>query len=170
MRAIAAMAENRVIGNGRSMPWKIPEELAFFRRITDNATVLMGRKTFESIGYPLPGRRNIVVSSDPLWCDKCGMWDKGVVAVQNFRQLLGLDIGGTIWVCGGATVYYQLLPACRELYLTTVFGEFAGDVKFPKFDSLFAQDGILLVRPEFRVERYVNRKLLRTKNANSQEN
>ncbi|MDR1401808.1 MAG: dihydrofolate reductase [Puniceicoccales bacterium] len=150
MRAIAAVAENGTIGNKNSIPWKIPEEMSFFRKMTQNASVLMGRKTFESIGHPLPDRQNIVITRDPDWARE------DVITIANFRQLLELGIKKTLWVCGGAMVYGALLPACRELYLSTIFGEFAGDTKFPEFNNLFTISKIILACPAFRVERYVN--------------
>ncbi|MDR1432855.1 MAG: dihydrofolate reductase [Puniceicoccales bacterium] len=151
MRAIAAMAENRIIGSGNSMPWKIPEELSFFHRTTQNASVLMGRKTFESIGHPLHNRRNIVVTRDPSWSHA------GVTAIGNFYQLLELGIGDTLWVCGGGSIYDALLPACGELYLSIVCGKFEGDAKFPEFDHLFTLDKTILTCPRFRVEHYRRR-------------
>ncbi|MDR1413863.1 MAG: dihydrofolate reductase [Puniceicoccales bacterium] len=154
MRAIAAMAENGVIGNKNSIPWKIPEEMAFFRRITRKASVLMGRKTFESIGHPLPDRQNIVLTRDSKWSHG------GVATIANFEQLLQLGIENTIWVCGGSLIYGELLAACRELYLSIIFGEYAGDATFPEFNNLFAIDKVILSCPTFKVEHYVNRRFI----------
>jgi dihydrofolate reductase len=159
MRAIAAVAENSVIGNNGALPWKIPEELAFFRRTTENASVLMGRKTFEFIGHPLPNRRNIVLSRNPSW------QHSGVTAIIDFRQLLDMEINGTLWLCGGSAVYAALLSACRELYISKVVGNFPGDAKFPAFDNLFAMDSVVMAHPMFRTERHVNIKFLKMKNA-----
>jgi dihydrofolate reductase len=155
MRAIAAMAENRTIGNGGALPWSIPSEMKFFREITANGTVLMGRKTFEAIGHPLPDRRNVVISSNLQWC-----WD-GVTVVHCFGELLDLEIDGILWLCGGASLYGALLPACRELYLSVVRGNFDGDAKFPIIDDSFVNDKTILTCSEFEVEHYTNRVVIK---------
>jgi dihydrofolate reductase len=152
IRAIAAMAANGIIGDNNSIPWNIPEEMAFFRKMTQNASVLMGRKTFESIGHPLPNRQNIVMTRDTAWhCDT-------VIAIQRLDQLLELAIKGPIWVCGGAMIYEMLFPACRELYLSTVFGKFDGDTKMPPFGDIFLIDKTILTCPTFKVDHYVTRR------------
>ncbi|MDR2737447.1 MAG: dihydrofolate reductase [Puniceicoccales bacterium] len=156
MRAIAAMAENGVIGSGNAIPWNIPEEMAFFRKMTANASVLMGRKTFESIGHPLPNRKNIVITNSGSWaCD-------GVTVIGSFDQLFHVEIRNTLWICGGAAVYEELLPACRELYLSVIFGKWHGDVKFPDFNGIFVKDETIFTCPSFRIEHYVH-KLLQEK-------
>jgi dihydrofolate reductase len=152
IRAIAAMAANGVIGNNNSIPWNIPEEMAFFRRTTQNASVLMGRKTFESIGHPLPNRRNIVMTRNVAW------HQDGVTTIQRLDQLLELAIEGPLWVCGGAMVYEMLFPACRELYLSTVFGKFDGDVKMLPFGDIFVINKTILTCSTFKVDHYVNRR------------
>jgi dihydrofolate reductase len=151
MRAIAAMGENGVIGKGNAIPWKIAEEMAFFRKTTENAAVLMGRKTFESIGAPLPNRQNIVITGDAHWTRN------GVTAIGNFEQLLHMDIKTPLWVCGGAVVYADLLPACRELYLSIVAGEWDGDVKFPDFSDFFVKDKTIFACKAFRIEHYLSK-------------
>ncbi|MDR1528397.1 MAG: dihydrofolate reductase [Puniceicoccales bacterium] len=152
IRAIAAMAANGVIGNNNSIPWNIPEEMAFFRKMTQNASVLMGRKTFESIGHPLPNRRNIVMTKDSTWHPNTA------ITIQKLDQLLELDIKGPLWVCGGAMIYEMLFPACRELYLSTVFGKFDGDTKMPPFGDTFVIDKTILTCPTFKVDHYVTRR------------
>jgi dihydrofolate reductase len=155
MRAIAAMAENGVIGAENAIPWQLPREMAFFRKMTEGASVLMGRRTFESIGHPLPNRRNIVITGDPSW--RHG----GVTVIDNFDRLLHIGIESTLWVCGGAMVYGALLPACRELYLSVVAIECRGDVKFPEIGDLFVKDKTIFTCPDFRIEHYVSERLLK---------
>jgi dihydrofolate reductase len=149
IRAIAAMAANGIIGNNNSIPWNIPEEMAFFRKMTQNASVLMGRKTFESIGRPLPNRQNIVMTNDAAWHQDT------VITIQKLDQLLKLDTRSPIWVCGGAMIYEMLFPACRELYLSPVFGEFGGDTKIPPFGDIFVMNATILTCPTFKVDHYV---------------
>ncbi|MDR2778797.1 MAG: dihydrofolate reductase [Puniceicoccales bacterium] len=152
IRAIAAMAANGIIGNNNSIPWDVPEEMAFFRRMTQNASVLMGRKTFESIGHPLPNRQNIVMTKDTAW------HPDAVTTIQKLDQLLELDIKGPIWVCGGAMIYEMLFPACRELYLSTVFGQFDGDTRMPPFGEIFVIHKTILTCSTFKVDHYVARR------------
>ncbi|MDR0742557.1 MAG: dihydrofolate reductase [Puniceicoccales bacterium] len=152
IRAIAAMATNGVIGNNNSIPWNIPEEMAFFRKMTQNASVLMGRKTFESIGHPLPNRQNIIMTRDSTWHPNT------VITIQKLDQLLELAVKGPIWVCGGAIIYEVLFPACRELYLSTIFGEFDGDTKMPPFGDTFVISKTILTCPTFKVDHYVTRR------------
>jgi dihydrofolate reductase len=164
MRAIAAMARNRIIGKNNTIPWSIPEELRFFRRMTKNAAVLMGRKTFESIGHPLPDRQNIVISSNPHW------HSDGVLLIRNLQQLLHANVEKVVWVCGGATIYELLFPACRELYLSTVGGEFVGDTKLPEFDTIFSKDGTILTCEAFVVDHYLNKRFLGKQHAGIEKN
>jgi dihydrofolate reductase len=152
IRAIAAMAENRVIGNENRIPWHIPEEMEFFQKTTRDASVLMGRRTFESIGHPLPGRQNIVMTRNRFWTHD------NVIVIQNLEQLLNLNIKNPIWVCGGAAIYQQLFPACRELLLSVVAGEFCGNTKLPDFDEFFVKNRTLLTCPAFTIDHYVSRK------------
>jgi dihydrofolate reductase len=160
IRAIAAMAANRVIGDDNRIPWNIPEEVEFFRKTTGGASVLMGRRTFESIGHPLPNRQNIVMTRNRFWTHD------NVIVIQNLDQLLNLSIRNTIWVCGGAMIYRQLFPACRELFLSIVSGKFTGNAKLPEFGEFFVKNKTLLTCPEFTIEHYVNRKFSNGPNAN----
>jgi dihydrofolate reductase len=150
MRAIAAVDENGTMGNGGSLPWRIPEEMEFFRRTTLDATVLMGRRTFESIGRPLPRRMNIVLTRNPSWSHA------GVIAISDPERLLSMELDGPLWVCGGAMVYEMLLPVCRELYLSRIFGQFVGDIKFPPTGEFFVKTGTILTCNAFEVDHYAN--------------
>jgi dihydrofolate reductase len=155
LKAIAAMARNRVIGRAGTIPWRISDELRWFKQATTGHTVLMGRKTFESLGRPLPNRRNIVVTRGPA---------VAVAGVETLHSVAGLDPaqyaspGGDVYVIGGAELYAQLLPQCAELLLTVLPQEVEGDTFFPAFESLFEFQEIILTHPEFEVRRYIRKK------------
>jgi len=134
---IVAQAENRVIGNQNRLPWHLPEDLRYFKRVTMGKPIIMGRKTFESIGRPLPGRCNIVITRDPAWRAE------GVVAVSSpqaaiERAAAQAEIDGVdeALVIGGAEIYRQMLPLCDRLYLTQVHAEVAGDAHFPALSDI----------------------------------
>jgi dihydrofolate reductase len=129
---IVALAEDRVIGKDGGLPWRIPADLKFFRSVTMGKPVLMGRKTFASIGRPLPGRRNIVLTRDP------GFRPAGVTVVTDIDAALAEATSaagdGEVMVIGGAQVYAAALPSARRLYLTEVHASVAGDTYFPVLD------------------------------------
>ena len=125
---IAAMAADRVIGMENAMPWHLPADLAWFKRNTLNKPVIMGRKTFESIGRPLPGRLNIVISSQP------GNHE-GVTWVTSVED--ALSTAGSVeevMVIGGGRVYTQFLNRANRLYLTHIDAEVEGDTQFPDYE------------------------------------
>ncbi|AVF35906.1 type 3 dihydrofolate reductase [Rahnella sikkimica] len=125
---IAALATDRVIGMENAMPWHLPGDLAWFKRNTLNKPVIMGRKTFESIGRPLPGRLNIVISSKP------GEHD-GVTWVTSVdAALAAAGEVEEVMVMGGGRVYEQLLPKANRLYLTHIDAEVEGDTHFPDYE------------------------------------
>ena len=150
--AIAAMARNRVIGRAGAIPWRISDELRWFKRATTGHTVLMGRKTYASLGRPLPNRRNLVITRGPEI--------EGVTAIRDidaFDPAAYADPGTDVFVIGGAQIYAQLLPRCAELLLTVVPLEVEGDAFFPEFEPLFDSRETVLVHPEFEVRRYVRK-------------
>ncbi len=128
---IATRARNGVIGLDNRMPWHLPEDLAYFKRVTLGKPVVMGRKTFESIGRPLPGRLNIVVTRNPDW------QAAGVQVAHSLDAALALAAAAApeeIMLIGGAELYRQALPQADVLYLTEIDAEFAGDAFFPEVD------------------------------------
>jgi dihydrofolate reductase len=128
--AIAAMASNRVIGRGGVMPWHLPDDLKFFKQTTLGCPVVMGRKTWESLGRPLPGRRNIVLSR--------GLGDvAGAEVVGSVEALDGLGLEGDVFVIGGAEIYRLLLERCVSVYLTVLAGPAEGDAFMPAFEEAF---------------------------------
>jgi dihydrofolate reductase len=130
---IVAMAENRVIGNHNQLPWHLPADLKHFKDITTGSPILMGRKTYESIGRPLPNRTNIVMTSDntfkaPGCIIVTGIEDAMMYAENNnVREL---------FIIGGATIYQQFLPKTDRIYLTIIHHAFEGDTYFPEIDLL----------------------------------
>ena len=127
LHAIVAMACNRVIGRDGKLPWHLPEDLKFFKRTTLGHPILMGRKTFESIGRPLPGRRNIVLSSTMPERE-------GVEVIRHVDELQADD---AVFLIGGAQLFELLLPQCESVYLTWVEHPYDGDVLLPPFEALF---------------------------------
>jgi dihydrofolate reductase len=124
---IAAVAANRVIGEAGKLPWRLPDDLARFKRLTIGHAVVMGRKTFESMGKPLAGRRNIVLTRDArLSLPGCEM------AHTREEAIAMADSKEELFVIGGASVYELFLPVAQFMYLTHVEGDFHGDVLFPK--------------------------------------
>jgi dihydrofolate reductase len=126
---IAALARNRVIGIDNRLPWRLPEDLAHFKAITLNHPVLMGRKTFESLGRPLPGRTNIVITRNAAYKpDGCLVADSVPAALA-----LCVDVDEVFFI-GGANLYAQVIPLADRLYLTEVDVDAQGDAWFPDYD------------------------------------
>jgi len=127
---IAAMAQDRVIGKDNQMPWHLPEELQYFKRVTMGKPILMGRNTYESIGRPLPGRQNIVISTNQ------DLVIAGVDVVNNIEQALA--VAGhckELMVIGGARLYNQMIDYADTLYITDIKLSVAGDAFFPDFSA-----------------------------------
>ena len=128
MSLIAAMDRNRLIGNKNQLPWHLPVDFAHFKSVTMGKPILMGRKTYESIGKPLPGRTNIVLSRQ-------GFLAEGIVCVSSICEATALTINDDeIMVIGGSSIYENLIDVVDRMYLTYVDGEFSGDAWFPEFN------------------------------------
>lgn len=177
------MALNRVIGDGNRIPWHLPEDFKCFKQTTLGHVLVMGRKTFESIGRPLPGRETIVLTR--------GTWSHaGVTVVHDLDALVkwstnaspglpaslapsdgGRDgVGGalgsrTIFIAGGAEIYRQALPLCSDLLLTQVKREVEGDAFFPPFEDQFELVETIRETPEFNILRYRRRAAAMDRNA-----
>jgi len=130
--AIAAMAENRIIGKNNQLPWHLPADLKHFKAVTTGHPILMGRKTYDSIGRPLPNRTNIILTRNPS-VDIPGC--KVVTSIQEAIQLASNENVQELFIIGGAEVYRQLLPQIQRLYLTIVHQNFDGDAFFPELDA-----------------------------------
>jgi dihydrofolate reductase len=150
--AIAAIAENRIIGSAGRIPWHLPADFAWFKKVTAGQILLMGRKTYESIGRPLPGRRTIVVS-------RSGFQAGGVEVVRDLAELSVLLAGDgrRVFLCGGGELYREWLGYCGDLLLTHVKRSVEGDAVFPPYDSEFAYLAPVFETAEFRVVHYTRR-------------
>ena len=172
-KAIAAMSLNRVIGSGNKIPWHLPEDFKWFKKMTTGQVIVMGRKTFESIGKPLPNRTTIVLTraiaeesevrpgqhSSAMVAPQAPNQTSGgtVLKISDLRQLTsvaGQFAGREIYICGGAQVYQQALPLCSDLYLTLVKRNVQGDTFFPAFEDRFDLAKELLDTPEFKILHY----------------
>jgi len=143
--AIAAMSENRVIGKDGKIPWHIPEDMKKFAALTTGHTVLMGRKTYESLPRkyrPLPNRVNVVVSLNKTFSRTLGPAEQDVQVVDSPLTFIeswkrSAKETDTLWVIGGEAVYNATLPYWDELRLTVVKGQYQGDAFFPEFEKKF---------------------------------
>ena len=149
LTAIVAMTADRVIGRGGALPWHLPDDLAFFKRVTSGHSIVMGRKTFESIGRPLPKRRNIVLTRDPSWSAA------GVEVIHRPQDLEALPaIEGRVFIIGGSEIYAAFLPQTDDLLVSHVFAAHEGDTRFPEFERDFARCEILETHADFEVRRW----------------
>ena len=147
IKAIVAMAENRVIGNAGAIPWHLPDDFKFFKATTMGHAILMGRKTYESIGKPLPGRENIVLS-------RTMPETAGVTILRSLDELKEPTDGRDLFVIGGEEIYRLLLPRVQELYVTMVPRTIEGDTRFPEFETRFDTGTKVLETNDFSVFRY----------------
>jgi len=126
---IAAMDKNNVIGYKNDMPWSLPNDLKHFKNVTSHSTVIMGRKTYESIGKPLPNRRNIILSRSGY------QTEDDVEVISSIDDIKVLAKKEEVFVIGGGTIYEQIIPYADRLYITRIDAELKGDTYFPKFSE-----------------------------------
>lgn len=129
---IVAMGNNRVIGSENKLPWHLSEDLKRFRKITSGKTIIMGRKTHESIGKTLPDRINLVLSSNDTYEPFEGSYKISSIDDIDF---LDIDISEEVFVIGGENVYKQFLPFAETIYLTKIYKDFSGDSYFPQLSD-----------------------------------
>ena len=169
-RAIAAMSENRVIGDQGKIPWHIPDDFRWFKHKTMGGTLIMGRKTFASIGKALPGRKTIVLTRQSLTApgiETCS--DAATLKQKLIDEVAAQPLAGahtrhpddnepqprTVpWVCGGAEIYSLFLPVCITVYLTRIKREVKGDTFFPGFENDFVLEQVIHENQSFRIERW----------------
>ena len=185
-KAIAAMSPSRVIGAGNKIPWHLPEDFKWFRQMTAGNVVIMGRKTFESLGKPLPNRINIVLTRHPgrlrkqfpelfgsAWVARGktdisepyqfplpkmgGIQAADLRLIKGFMKLNPAASPLDFFICGGAQVYAEALPFCSDLYLTLVKREYDGDAFFPPFEDRFELAEEIRDTPEFKILHYRRR-------------
>jgi len=126
---IAAMGKNRVIGKNNSLPWNLPTDMKYFRDKTRNKPVIMGRKTYATIGKPLPNRTNIIITRDENYKAE------GCIVVHSADEALkATDNAEEVMVIGGSQIYKEFLPKANKMYLTFIDAEFEGDTYFPEYD------------------------------------
>ena len=124
------MTKERVIGKKNALPWYIPEDLKNFKRLTTGNTIIMGRKTFDSIGRPLPNRKNVVISRSMEkveGVDVCKSVEEGLQKAESY--------GKDIFIIGGATIYQQTLPLAEKMYISHVIKDYDGDIYFTEFNK-----------------------------------
>ncbi len=150
LKAIVAMASNRVIGRNGALPWRLPEDLRWFKKLTLGHPVVMGRKTMESLGRPLPKRRNIVLSR--------GL-EQAPPGFEIFRGsgelLASLASEPVVFVIGGAEVFRLLFPQCEELYLSFIYEPHEGDTFLPEFEDRFELAEVLHRDEDFELRHYI---------------
>ena len=152
-KAIAAMSLNRVIGKDNDIPWRIPEDWKWVKQKTSGHIIVMGRRTFESLGRrPLPNRENIVVS-------RTLSETEGFQVIRALSELNDFKTDKEIWIFGGAEIYRSALPKVDELFLTVVNRVVNGDVFFPEFEEEFDFEGFVRTEPGFRIKHYRRRTL-----------
>lgn len=125
---IVAASENHIIGKDNALPWRLPADLKYFKAVTMGKPIVMGRKTWESLGKPLPGRTNIIVTRQPLQWPGCVVVDSAAAAVR------AVDDADELMVIGGAEIFREFLPVAQRIYLTRVHALVHGDVVFPPPD------------------------------------
>ena len=146
MIAIAAMSKNRVIGVDGKIPWHISEDLKFFKRTTLGHIIVMGRKTYDSLGKPLPGRENWVVSRSAEI--------SGTRVFRSLEEIPDPTDGRQLYVIGGAELYAALLSRCSEILLTHVSLDVQGDTWFPEFENTFDAGEVLETGPHYEIRRH----------------
>ncbi len=149
LTAIVAMTAGRIIGKAGDLPWHMPEDLKFFKRTTSGHPIVMGRKTYDSIGRPLPKRRNIVLTRDESWSAD------GIEVIHKPEDLSTLPgIEGRVFVIGGSEIYAAFMPQLDDLMVSHVFHDYEGDTQFPEFESQFPNQELVEKFDEFEVRRW----------------
>lgn len=148
--AIVAHDPNRLIGSNGELPWHLPEDLAFFKKTTSGHPIVMGRKTYQSIGRPLPKRQNIVLTRDRLWRAE------GTTVIHDPTDLdqLALTHEKPIFIIGGAEIYRIFMPHLDELLVTHVKQEYQGDTYLPPYEPFFPTCEVLVETADFAIKRH----------------
>ena len=147
-KAIVAMSLNRVIGRDNKLPWHIPEDLRWFKKLTTGNVIIMGRKTWDSIGTPLPNRESVVVTRSEI---------PGVRTVRTLSEINPAADPREYYVIGGAQLFQEALPLCSDIFLTLIKREVDGDVFLPPFEPHFTLAETVQDTPGFSILRYANR-------------
>jgi dihydrofolate reductase len=149
LTAIVAMTSERIIGKNGTLPWHLPEDLKLFRRYTTGNPIVMGRKTWDSIGKPLPNRQSIVLTRDPDWSAE------GVHVIHHPDELSQIElITPEVFIIGGAQIYSAFMPLLDEILISHVYENFPGDTQFPEFESNFPNVTVVEKFETFELRRY----------------
>lgn len=149
LTAIVAMTSERLIGRDGGLPWHLPEDLKFFKRTTSGHPIVMGRKTYDSIGKPLPRRQNIVLTRDPAWSTE------GVETIASPGELKDLSLCDPhVFIIGGAQIYQVFLPLLDDLLVSLVHHPHEGDTYFPEFEAAFPTFAVVERHRDFEVRHY----------------
>ncbi|MCU5745517.1 dihydrofolate reductase [Staphylococcus sp. SQ8-PEA] len=137
---LVAHDQQRVIGSNNQLPWHLPNDLKHVKKLTTNNTLVMGRKTYESIGKPLPNRRNVVLTRNK------NFHPEGVEVIHSIDQIY--DLSGQVFIFGGQTLFEEMIDKVDEMYITVVDGKFKGDTYFPSYtfkewEVLSSEEGVL---------------------------
>lgn len=152
LKAVVAMAPNRIIGKDGDLPWKLSEDLKWFKKMTVGFPIVMGRKTMESLGRPLPKRRNIVISRN------LESVAEGFELVRSCDEAVALLAGEEqASIIGGAQIYGEMIPLCDEVLLSYVFHPYEGDTVLPEFEDAFEMKEVIYRDEDFELRRYVRR-------------
>ncbi|MFM2170221.1 MAG: hypothetical protein RI957_450 [Verrucomicrobiota bacterium] len=147
---IVAMTRDRVIGRDGTLPWHLPDDLAFFKTTTSGHAMVMGRKTFESIGRPLPKRQNIVLTRAESW------QHAGVDVIHDVSDLSRvIRMPGDVFIIGGAEIYQAFLPCLDAMLITHVHHDYPGDTRFPEYESVFPYSEVVMEHELFTVKRHM---------------
>jgi len=143
------MTPDRIIGKGNDLPWRLPEDLKLFKRTTSGHPILMGRKTWESIGMPLPNRQSIVLTKNTSWKAE------GATTIHSIDELSELELlDQHIYIIGGAQIYHLFLPIIDDLLVSYIYQTYEGDTQFPEFEHLFSNYQVLEQYKDFELRKY----------------
>ena len=149
LTAMVAMTPERIIGKDGGLPWHLPEDLKLFKRYTTGNPIVMGRKTWDSIGFPLPKRQSIVLTRDTHWTTK------GANVIHTPEDLSSLDlITDDVFIIGGAQIYNAFMPRLDEILISHVYENYPGDTKFPEFEADFPNITVEEKYDTFELRRY----------------
>ncbi len=155
IKLITAYTEDRLIGKGDQLPWRIDEELAFFKEQTLGKNIVMGDTTFKGLPGPLPGRKTIVLTLDKTWSYE----HKDVevfYSIEDFMEAYQFT-DDEVYICGGATIYKLLLPFAKEIIVSHIKGKYSGDVYFPEWDVTEYNEEVILEEKQFTAIKYTKK-------------
>ncbi len=149
LTAIVAMTPERVIGKNGTLPWHLADDLKFFKKQTSGHAIVMGRKTFDSIGKPLPHRQNFVITRDPAW------HHDGVESIHQPQELREFPlVDQRVFIIGGEQIYRFFLPILTDIIVTHVRESHEGDTYFPEYEDLFPKSELIWEQEDFVIKRH----------------